>query len=872
MLAQFLIGVLLAVLAIDRFHKIVALFPWLFDHLYYLIFPKCNTSTTINEAYQPSVNEDTDSIEVEKVISIPDNIDDSLTQLLETLYDIYVDMISNILGLSQDVHKTFRALVRYFFSDFCFRISKVDVETLILGTVVPRITAHLSACQTALDSCGEAEKDLIHKAYNQDEIHSAIIFDGSEEECYLKNLFESVLHLSLPETQQNSRFLLLLLRSVLAFNVFKPLVVYLSEPNNIRYLIVTSFNAESSGSGKGFTKLVPILKQFASQTPSKYTKITIPPKNFMLSWDQLQSNPSLLYVCLQVLKNNDRFVFPQLCMTLDEWKSKISRLEPLSPSAKAVQTQSLLIEAHKIYKVFIAPESVHRIKFPREIVHKCSQIDFSDQSEEGMHKIEIIFSLAYKSAYEVLTSECLDYFYRSPRFFMLCFGERPKVDDKLSTFHLLQSRKEFGVLATTGEKTNLEMSPLDQGLNYNPSLISSDDEPLSDCASVESQYGEQPFTLDLSKLKVEITDLRTSWKKGGKIFLFVITVHSSQSKEMQGTWEVARQHKEFYGLENRLKRFHGARVSQFLPPRKALRIYKDYKFLKSCIKPFQEYLETILQNAYLKCSSMVYAFLTQETTIGSTSFFSKGFTIDTGRAIQSVLDTLTTERGKYIDGFINSFAASTEIYRPKTSARGNSLQKLKKKLGFLKDPYVPASSISELHWYETKTSRNSLVRNLLRTFVLVTHPNSFYTTILHFFYTMFGGISELFFRRWVSDRLKEFVSPSSISSYILGIRNLLIEPLNYPDVSREEFVEKVANQVPNSMNICYRTGSFCLLSNQDIRSCAHSFCDLFDNVDMNKQILYSLLDDIFASIYPELTHTNTNKHSSSYSKFTTVSP
>lgn len=91
---------------------------------------------------------------------------------------------------------------------------------------------------------------------------------------------------------------------------------------------------------------------------------------------------------------------------------------------------------------------------------------------------------------------------------------------------------------------------------------------------------------------------------------------------------------------------------------------KSPDYLRHCMKPFQEYLTSLLQNEYLRYSSMLNSFLTDEEVIAQASFFTRTSSV-TGRAIQSVIDTLSTQKGRFIDGFMNNFAQSTEIPKPK---------------------------------------------------------------------------------------------------------------------------------------------------------------------------------------------------------------
>ncbi|KAF0991790.1 hypothetical protein HZS_3849 [Henneguya salminicola] len=715
MLAQLLIGSLLAVIAVERFHRVVALIPWLFDFLYFLLFPKLQEDKVLE-----CQKEGTFTLETENYVLIPENVDLALTNLLKNIYSNYVESINNMLNLSIDTHKEFRGIVRHFFSDFYHRVSKINLETLILNTFIPKFTNHLIHCKNALELSHIGDKDIIQKAYPSNQIHSGILFE---------------------------QILILLLRSVLTFNVFKPLIEYLSTPDNIKQIIIRIIDSDSVAiSHFSSTRLVPILKNFINQPLTKYRNVATPPKIFMLSWNQVRLNESFLRIFMQVLKNNSRFIFAHFCVTLENWNEKVAKLETYGSKARGHHIESLISEAYKIYQVFVCFDSYHRLKFPPEITLKISQIDFNLISEENLSKIQCLLSLSYSLTYDVLTTQCLDYFYRSRKtvsqehclaeylhesfifiyLFYVMFWSSIKSEEQFICFSfnsikayklvLKIYRKELGIRTSTLLDKNISDNTYMESVYINrPSSVASDEEILSDSISVESNCSEQPFNIDISKFQVKINDLKTSIKKNGKIFLFVITLTSSIPEEaICSSWEVTRQYKEFYGLENKLKRFHGARITHYLPAKKSLLMYKNYQFLKNCRKPFEQYLESLLQNPYLKHSSMLYAFLRQETNTNSTMFFTKTLTIDTGRAIQSVIGTLSTEKGKYIDAFIHSFASSTEYFRSKPSSK-TSLSKLKKKFNFLKDQFMPNSCLSKLHWSKMENLQMDIVHEILKT-------------------------------------------------------------------------------------------------------------------------------------------------------------
>lgn len=75
----------------------------------------------------------------------------------------------------------------------------------MFNSLIPKITYHLRQCNKVAQISLVNETDIVKKAYSLDQIHCGIMFNDTDDEIYLKNLFESILHLSLPENQRNSR-------------------------------------------------------------------------------------------------------------------------------------------------------------------------------------------------------------------------------------------------------------------------------------------------------------------------------------------------------------------------------------------------------------------------------------------------------------------------------------------------------------------------------------------------------------------------------------------------------------------------------------------------------------------------------------------
>eukprot|EP00094_Tigriopus_californicus_P000393 TCALIF_00382-PA protein Name:"Similar to Snx14 Sorting nexin-14 (Mus musculus)" AED:0.14 eAED:0.14 QI:227/0.95/0.85/1/0.7/0.66/21/178/1109 len=189
------------------------------------------------------------------------------------------------------------------------------------------------------------------------------------------------------------------------------------------------------------------------------------------------------------------------------------------------------------------------------------------------------------------------------------------------------------------------------------------EESLSNCSG---SIGEILEFRDLTAWRVSIPRLSTAKDVGGKpFFVYVIEVQridvtSQKTNAEDLQWSVARRYLEFYALESKLTEFHGEFENAKLPSRSKLFSGKGLDELESKMKPFESYLQCLLQNPSLKRSEILFTFLTstEEFTVAASQL---------GKMIKNVPIPKLTKEKPELKPFIAAYFASTQAEPAKPS-------------------------------------------------------------------------------------------------------------------------------------------------------------------------------------------------------------
>jgi len=214
-----------------------------------------------------------------------------------------------------------------------------------------------------------------------------------------------------------------------------------------------------------------------------------------------------------------------------------------------------------------------------------------------------------------------------------------------------------------------------------PGIVDGSPEPELDCEfqDQDAPDGDEDSDIrDFSAWRVIILptlEARNDPLTNKSCFYFVIQVQridkTSQTDgcDLQGT--VYRQYHEFYSLQSALVQYHGLFEDAKLPPRAKLFGGKGLDVLQSKLEPFQDYLVKLLQKPSLKKSDLLYTFLTSKQ-----EFNEAATNLGLSRMIMGVPTKLTKEKGQFLQSFISTYVGSTLSPPPKPGALPSSNQNL----------------------------------------------------------------------------------------------------------------------------------------------------------------------------------------------------
>ncbi|XP_046854623.1 sorting nexin-14-like [Xenia sp. Carnegie-2017] len=213
----------------------------------------------------------------------------------------------------------------------------------------------------------------------------------------------------------------------------------------------------------------------------------------------------------------------------------------------------------------------------------------------------------------------------------------------------------------TGEEMNEKFDDVVE--TFEQIMVDETSDELLENLSIEPELLQDDITSvrDMSTWKIKIPKVAFNINGSKELVSYVISVSECESNEDIPTWDVKREHKEFYVLHNKLTQFHGDFGGVVLPnkrnstlsSRQATEIFENYR------NSFMYYLQDLVRNPLIRGSELLYRFLSPDEE------FSSMFAPDTvgklaGRKLKSVATKLKKEKGQNLETFLNTFFASTK--------------------------------------------------------------------------------------------------------------------------------------------------------------------------------------------------------------------
>uniref|UniRef100_A0A2A4K195 PXA domain-containing protein n=1 Tax=Heliothis virescens TaxID=7102 RepID=A0A2A4K195_HELVI len=583
-------------------------------------------------------------------LQIHKQLDQAIEDFYNTILDQFINSWYGKVTLQPFFVDELRYQLRYASACLLQRAVKINYARFITSRLVPCALRHYSVCAArgaALDS-----KLALHPA----------AANRNAELKYLRCITNAIMPYLLKNNELNNSVFRVLIREIFAGWVLLSLTDVLADPYILNTLIVLATGDETMAQLPTTPNYkVEFLETFVRQTESMYSQRC---KLLRVELDAVISDQELLYAFMQYMKTASHLHLLQFYNDIKSFQTKI-----LNPDLNSSEEESLHRAAKAMYTTYL------RDGVPLPIFGLLAEeLEQLLKQEHSINKFQTSRALyqAARQSHAVLEKLWLPKFLHSEEFYKLLIGSRiptgyqkqmvKKPHDKLLNTALKLGHRLKGALrpqAVDGQVldcyTNCDESEGD-GVD-NMDIL----KYLDNLAIEESLRGQ-----DLSTYKVVLTNVENKLQvppRRGMVRVFTLAVHCAGGPGGAGAalWSVLRSEHDFHLLRSKLHEFHGDRLLLDLP----LPSRRDNSPLETLRYKYEDFIQRLLQKSLLQTSELLRIFLTED---GDFSMVVQASTLnatstDLGNIYQSVAHRLRKEKGQHLESFLRNLLVSSDIER-----------------------------------------------------------------------------------------------------------------------------------------------------------------------------------------------------------------
>ena len=663
-----------------------------------------------------------------KGLLIDKTIDQSLTDLFETILELYVFRWYNELQEFKKDDERFKSEIRFLFkyltSTLLRRIANLDLNKIIYYKLIPLLIQHF---QTFLNGKRQAksqqfvEKSVL-KCYAKSGLICKNIKSRNEEIKFIRNLVELTMPYLLPPytySTVSKSFLKELFTCCLVF----PLFELATDPFYVNDILMLIFNTNETIQRDKIepndNNLIEILKNYElskqksttthKEEDEKYNKAKESVNSTSLlgiEFHRLLKNQQMLIIFFQYLKEEGSINYLQFILSLESFNDKL-----FDPEINANEKKELHADASHIYKTYLLPTGTDYLGIQDDQLLIEMKV-ILDKDYECIIELRSLKPLleAYEEIYSKLEKFYFPHFLTSDLYIKMIVGSRLfNFLDECSTERLIFNEdncEELFEANGSSEEENEEDIYVDYGID----LIDIMNADSSSTNELELKESEKVRDLSQWKVSIDKVDTKIEHNSFKYFYVFRIKVDIENDDEVKNeelndefnylnkqtsqSWIVERKYDEFYVLDDKLRKFHGVSLSRIVGLSSKRTLFKQsLAFLESKKLEFEKYLHELMSIAPLKRSELIYNFLkppSDSTTQQEDIFHTKLVDINLKRMIRTVPAKLQQERGQNLDTFLKNFIASTESQK----AKGN-VPNLKDIFNYNNEELHDSSSSSE---------------------------------------------------------------------------------------------------------------------------------------------------------------------------------
>ncbi|KAK7112643.1 sorting nexin-14-like isoform X2 [Littorina saxatilis] len=602
-------------------------------------------------------------------LEVHQKVDEALEEFINLVLKEYVYTWYKELSLDEEFVDELRTNIRFLASVLFRRMQKVDVPQLVTQKLAKAALYHVDAVVQANRNSVPQDSDLQQATldYHGANIHCAMWSRKAELE-YLRRLTESLFPYILRPQTLHSKSTCAMVREILCGSVLFPAMDAIANPDMLNNLLLVFLdNTPPPQATEPPTPKVQFLAHFGTSLATNQSCLRLELNDVTNA-----GAPQHLYPFMQFLKSEAAVNVLQFCLSCEDFNKQI-----LSPDVSQSEFQALHNAAKDLYRTYVAPDALDRIKFDEDVVNELRDIVEGPADQVIRLRTSTPLFKAYEHAYDLLEHTFLPMFHQSDDYYSMLCGDRPN-SGAARQLPKSNRKKDFGFSNLGSKIKDVFRSGSDErgggdGVEASPeggllaSMAGRVEEGMPDLP-LSPKHAKEKAAHDLSSWRVTIprTGARPDPDNIRKYYyVFIVDVRRVDVPEQnsKSNWTVARRYNEFYVLEQKLTEFHGDFVKDCqLPPKKSFGT-KNQEFTESRKDVFEQFLQKLLTKPHLKGSQLLYKFLTTEDEF--TSSFLPDMKI--GKFVKSVPMKLVKEKGQHLDPFLVNFEKSTEAAKPKPS-------------------------------------------------------------------------------------------------------------------------------------------------------------------------------------------------------------
>lgn len=791
-------------------------------------------------------------------------LDESIDSLLSRILKDFVESWYSQISSSTSFDLELRNCLRRACTILLHRGVKINLAEVIFQKLVPAGVSHLEDYLIIREMSQNQRIPFVRAAVQHlgTRLHPATLNRERELE-YLRQVTDCVMPCLVGPTHLESENFHSLVRELLAGWVLLPLADVLADPSILNSLLLLLLGHQQLTQYKDVNNepKVKFLEKFVDIQPN-HSSALHPDLSSILK-DQ-----KLLYEFMQFLKGKKAVNVLQFCLDVEEFNRKM-----LTPDISAEDKDLLSKDAMDLFSVYFNPKSPDSIGLPPDIINSMLEV----LSEEDVDKLRTSRPLyqAYDFAYNTLKKEYCPMFHASDEFLRwlagprtLATGTRSGNSSPLSQGSPARSRSSkrgndnVGAVARISSRLHKIKGVL-KGPVEGHTFDSDPGIDLTDSEYVEELQLSDSTDRDLSLWRITVPAVKTKLDASNKPYsVFYIDVKIVDGVKDDGDdsecthWTVERRYTDFYALEAKLTEFHGEFSDNQLPPRRMLLFSApSAQFLESRKQVFEDYIKKLLSKQSLRGSDLLYAFL---RVPGEFSEMNASPDALSRLLRKTVPLTLRKERGQHLEPFLNTFFSSTE--GKKTREYKDVSQESPPMRDFRNIIGPVFRNNFDLVGYPSSidTSKSSVMTST--SYLPTSQLSGFTNSMIHIGVVVYN-MSRPSLRFALSFQALIGQTLDAVVSFFVGraLKTLLVAPRLAHLIHLLQgaiFNSKTTHW--NSMEIeeraCRELDQFCSkfwLAKLAAPACKGAFCAV-QCPQLNKQLLYTLLDMVVEEIFPEV--------------------